>query len=179
MSYEYSEDNLIEQTASELFFERLDWDITLAYNNETFGEDSTLGRLNKKEIILKRDLLKKLKEFNPDLPETVYNKACEILTEETSTKSLAEINRDKYFMLKDGIPVEYTDDKGKIVTKRLKVFDFEDYENNYFHAVRQLWIEGKSRRMRRPDIVGFVNGIPLHTKSLKKHTTIILQTTLM
>ena len=129
MSYEYSEDNLIEQTASELFYERLDWDITLAYNNETFGEDSTLGRLNKKEVILKRDLLKKLKEFNPDLPETAYNKAFEILTEETSTKSLAEINRDKYVMLKDGIPVEYTDDRGKIVTKRLRVFDFEDYEN--------------------------------------------------
>lgn len=167
MSYEYSEDNLIEQTASELFYERLDWDITLAYNNETFGEDSTLGRLNKKEVILKRDLLKKLKEFNPDLPETAYNKAFEILTEETSTKSLAEINRDKYVMLKDGIQVEYTNDRGKVVTKRLKVFDFEDYENNYFHAVRQLWIEGKSRRMRRPDIVGFVNGIPLLFIELK------------
>lgn len=167
MSYEYSEDNLIEQTASELFYDRLDWDITLAYNNETFGEDSTLGRLNKKEVVLKRDLIKKLKELNPDLPETAYNKACEIITEETSTKSLAEINRDKYLMLKDGVQVEYTDDKGKTVTKRLKVFDFEDYENNHFHAVRQLWIEGKSKRMRRPDIVGFVNGIPLLFIELK------------
>ncbi len=167
MSYEYSEDNLIEQTATELFYDKLGWDITLAYNNETFGEDSTLGRINKKEVILKRDLIKKLKEFNPDLPETAYNKACEIITEETSTKSLAEINRDKYEMFKDGIPVEFTDNKGKIVTKRLRVFDFEDYENNHFHAVRQLWIEGKSKRMRRPDIIGFVNGIPLLFIELK------------
>ena len=68
MSYEYSEDNLIEQTAIDLFFHQLGWDTLLAYNKETFGEGSTLGRLNKKEVVVKRIFLEKLKEFNPDLP---------------------------------------------------------------------------------------------------------------
>jgi len=50
MAWEYSEDNLIEQTAIDLFFNRLGWDTALAYNKETFGEGSMLGRLNKKEV---------------------------------------------------------------------------------------------------------------------------------
>jgi type I restriction enzyme R subunit len=48
MSWEFSEDYLIEKTAIDLFFNRLGWDTALAYNKETFGEGSMLGRLNKK-----------------------------------------------------------------------------------------------------------------------------------
>lgn len=59
MTWEYSEDNLIEQTAIDLFFNRLGWDTLLAYNKEGFGDGSTLGRLNKKEVVLKRFSLKK------------------------------------------------------------------------------------------------------------------------
>ena len=61
MSFEYSEDNLIEQTAIDLFFNRLGWDTALAYNKETFGEGSTLGRLNKKEVILEKSIFGKVK----------------------------------------------------------------------------------------------------------------------
>ena len=66
--FEYSEDNLIEQTAIDLFFHQLGWDTLLAYNKESFGEGSSLGRLNKKEVVLKKTFLEKIKEFNPDLP---------------------------------------------------------------------------------------------------------------
>jgi type I restriction enzyme R subunit len=45
MAWEYSEDNLIEQTAIDLFFNQLGWDTLIAYNKESFGEGSTLGRL--------------------------------------------------------------------------------------------------------------------------------------
>ena len=168
MSYEYSEDNLIEQTAIELFHKHLGWDIAVAFNKETFGEGSSLGRLNKKEVVLKRSLLEKLKQFNPSLPDQAYTLAYEKLIEESSTKSLAEINFEKYQYLRDGIPVDFINEKGEPVkNKSLKVFDFETPENNHFLAVRQLWIEGKSRRERRPDIIGFVNGIPLLFIELK------------
>lgn len=168
MPYEYSEDNLIEQTAINLFYERLGWNTAIAYNKESFGEGSTLGRLNKREIILKRNFFLKLREFNPNLPEQTYAQAFEILTEETSTKSLAELNYEKYLLLRDGIPVDYVDADGReIKNKYLKVFDFENPVNNDFLAVRQLWIEGRSKRERRPDIIGFVNGIPLLFIELK------------
>ena len=168
MTWDYSEDHLIEQTAIDLFHKNLGWDTAIAYNKETFGEGSTLGRLNKKEVVLKKILLEKLVEFNPDLPEQAYNQAYEKLTEESITKSLAEINYEKYQLLRDGIPVDYVNEKGEQVkNKTLKVFDFDDAENNNFLAIRQLWIQGKSKRERRPDIIGFVNGIPLLFIELK------------
>jgi type I restriction enzyme R subunit len=168
MTWEYSEDNLIEQTAIDLFHNQLGWDTALAYNKETFGEGSTLGRLNKKEVVLKEIFLKKIKEFNPNLPDQAYNQAFEKLIEESITKSLSEINFEKHQLIKDGIPVDFINETGEqIKNKTLKVFDFETVGYNNFLAVRQLWIQGKSNRERRPDIIGFVNGIPLLFIELK------------
>ncbi len=171
MPSEYSEDNLVEQTAIDLFFHRLGWDTLLAYNKESFGEGSTLGRLNKKEVVLKKIFLEKLKEFNPGLPQKAYEEAYEKLIEESSTKSLAEVNVEKYQLLRDGIPAVMPPSPDRRGTesevKKLKVFDFENVNNNNFLAVRQLWIQGKSNRERRPDIIGFVNGIPLLFIELK------------
>lgn len=171
MTWEYSEDNLIEQTAIDLFFNQLGWDTLLAYNKEGLGEGSILGRLNKKEVVLKNIFLEKLKQFNPNLPEQAYNQAYEKLIEESITKSLAEINFEKHQLLRNGIPVDFIEEKGEHAgspqRKTLKVFDFDNADNNNFLAVRQLWIQGKSNRERRPDIIGFVNGIPLLFIELK------------
>lgn len=168
MSYEYSEDNLIEQTAIELFSKQLGWDTQIAFNKESFGEGSLLGRFNKKEVVLKKIVLEKLKQFNPNLPDSAYKNAYEKLIEESSIKSLDELNHEKYQLLRNGIPVDFINDKGETIkNKTLKVFDFEEVDNNHFLAVQQLWIEGKSGRQRRPDIIGFVNGIPLLFIELK------------
>ena len=168
MTWEYSEDRLIEQTAIDLFFNQLGWDTILAFNNENFGDDSTLGRSHKKEVVLKKIFLAKLKQFNPDLPDVAYTLAYDKLTEASSTKSLAEINYEKHLLLKKGIEVDFIDDKGTLIkNKTLKVFDFDNAENNNYLAVQQLWIEGKSNRLRRPDIIGFINGIPLLFIELK------------
>lgn len=168
MTWEYSEDALIEQTSIDLFHNQLGWDTAIAFNKETFGEGSTLGRLNKKEVVLKRIFLAKLKEFNPNLPEQAYHQAYEKLTEDSITKSLAEINFEKHILLRNGIPVDFVNEKGEQVkNKTLKVFDFDNAANNNFLAVRQLWIQGKSNRERRPDIIGFVNGLPLLFIELK------------
>lgn len=168
MSYEYSEDYLIEQTAIDLFSNQLGWNTLLAYNNETFGEKGTLGRLSKKEVVLKSKFIEKIKQFNPHLPEQAYRHAYETLVEESSTKSLGEINYDKHLLMRNGIPVDFINDKGEQVkNKILKVFDFDNPANNDFLAIQQLWIEGKSGRQRRPDIIGFLNGIPLLFIELK------------
>ncbi len=171
MPWEYSEDNLIEQTAIDLFFNQLGWDTAIAYNKETFGEGSTLGRLNKKEVILKKYFLEKIKEFNPSLTQKAYDEAYEKLIEESVTKSLSEINYEKHQLLRNGIAVDFINEKGEqIKNKTIKVFDFDNPGNNSFLAVRQLWIQGKSNRERRPDIIGFVNGIPLVFIELKNPT---------
>lgn len=169
-SFEYSEDRLIEQTAMQLF-EQLGWQTYTAYENETFGQsNSFLGRGSKKETILTKYLFPKLREFNPGLPEKTYQDAYEKLLESSSSKSLGELNHEKYKLLRDGIQLEFINpEKSNNEHKTLKVFDFENPSNNHFIAISQLWIEGKSKRTRRPDIIGFVNGIPLLFIELKAH----------
>ncbi len=168
MTWEYSEDNLIEKTAINLFQQTLGWHTNLAFNSETFGANGTLGRTNKREVILKKYFIEKLQSFNPGLPIKAYEDAYQKLTEASSSKSLAEINQEMHNLLKDGIAVDYVNEKGEYVkNKVLKVFNFDDPTANHFLAVRQLWIQGKSNRERRPDIIGFVNGIPLLFIELK------------
>ena len=102
-------------------------DTVLAYNKENFGEGSTFGRLNKKEVVLKRIFFEKLKEFNPRLPEQAYIQAYEKLNEESSTKSLTEINHEKYQLLREGVPVDFINEKAEQrKNKTLKVFDFDN-----------------------------------------------------
>jgi type I restriction enzyme R subunit len=72
MTWEYSEDTLIEKTAIDLFFKSLSWDTLLAYNKESFGEGIVLGRFNKKEVVLKKMFYDKIKEFNPGLLQNAY-----------------------------------------------------------------------------------------------------------
>ena len=70
MSYEYSEDGLVE-TATQQVLEELGWKVVYAWKNETLGEDGLPGRETKSEVILRRYLLAALKRYNKDLPEIV------------------------------------------------------------------------------------------------------------
>lgn len=167
MSYEYSEDGLIEKATQDVL-EELKWTVVTAWHNETFGENGLLGRENKSEVILTRYLLKALKKYNPNLPESVYNQAIETLDQKITNKTLGRINKEKYEYLKNGVPVSYTNSKGELVKKKLKVFNFSDYLDNEFLAVRQFEIIGELYQ-RRPDVIGFVNGIPLVFMELKAH----------
>jgi len=163
---EYSEDNLVEQPAIDLFKE-LEWETAFAYHSEDFGEDSKFGRANDSELILKRYLRQALKDFNPNLPARAYEIAIQHIEQSNSYQSLAEINKDKYNLFLNGVSVDYKDDKGKLITnKKLRVFDFTNYKNNHFIAIQQLWVQGRIYR-RRPDVIGFVNGIPLLFIELK------------
>lgn len=108
-----------------------------------------------------------MRRLNPGLPEQAYEKAIEKITAESSYQSLAEINLEKYNYFRDGVPVDYRNQKGELVKeKKLRVFDFDEPEKNQFLAVRQMWIQGRLH-LRRPDIIGFVNGIPLLFVELK------------
>ena len=79
------------------------------------------------------------------------------------------MNEEKYFLIRDGIPVTVKKPNGQTETKKAAVIDFQNPNNNYFLAVKELKIHGALYR-RRTDIVGFVNGIPLLFVELKKNT---------
>jgi type I restriction enzyme, R subunit len=156
----FNEDTLVQATTADYLEEQLKWESVYAYNNETFGTEGLLGRKNDREIVLTRYLGEALMKLNPGLPEKAYQEALRILTEAPVTANTLRINRENYDLLKGGVQVQYRNEEGELEKKRLRVFDFDEPENNHFLCVRELWIQGDIYR-RRADIVGFVNGLPL------------------
>ena len=162
----YTEDQLVQQTTADYLRDALGWESVYAYNNETFGPEGLLGRATDRDIVLTRYLGAALIELNPGLPDTAYREALRQITEYSVAQSPLGINRDKYKLLKDGVSISFRNDKGAQEKRHLRIFDFDQPENNHFLAVRELWIKGDLYR-RRADIVGFVNGIPLLFMELK------------
>ena len=169
MSYDYSENILVQESAGELLQKELGWDVQFAYNTEVLGEKGTFGRKEYKEILLFRYFKEALKKLNPWINESQIEAAKETLEQRLSSSSLLQINEEKYFMLREGIPVIVKKPNGQTETKKVKVIDFQNPDNNYFLAIKEMKIHGDIYR-RRTDIVGFVNGIPLLFIELKKNT---------
>ncbi|RKE86275.1 type I restriction endonuclease subunit R [Rhizobium sp. AG855] len=156
----------VEQAAEDCL-KSLGWRVAYAWTNETFGPEGTFGRANKLDTILPLHLRRALNELNPGLPEAAYTDAISKISEKAADKALGQINKEKHYLLTTGVPVTYRNAKGEIENKRLRVFDFDNPCANEFLAVRQLEVASELYP-RRPDIVGFVNGIPLVVFELKE-----------
>ena len=169
MSYDYSENILVQQSAGDLLREELGWRVAFAYNTEVLGENGTFGRKSYREILLVRYFRSALKRLNPWINEDQISEAQKQMEHRLSTSSLLQINEEKYRLIRDGIPVTVKRPDGKTETRRAAVIDFQDPGKNDFLAVQELKIHGELHR-RRTDIVGFVNGIPLLFVELKKTT---------
>ena len=131
-----------------------------AHNHEDFGPESLLGRASEHEVVLVRTLRRALAELNPGRPEAAFDDLVRQLTVTVGAQSIVAANRAMYALIRDGVRVTYRNDEGERVSDRLRVLDFERPENNHFLCVRELWVRGDLYR-RRPDIIGFVNGLPL------------------
>lgn len=169
MTYDYSENILVQESAGNLLRNELGWDVQFAYNTEVLGDSGTFGRKSYKEILLVRYFRAALKKLNPWITETQILEARAVLEKRLSTASLLQVNEEKYFLIRDGIPVTVKRPDGKTEVKKAAVIDFLHPENNYFLAIKELKIHGDLYR-RRTDIVGFVNGLPLLFVELKKNT---------
>ena len=169
MSYDYSENILVQESAGNLLRDELGWDVRFAYNTEVLGKNGTFGRESYKEILLLRYFHEALKTLNPWMNESQISEAQKALENRLSTSSPLQVNEEKYFLIRDGIPVTVKKPNGQTETKKAAVIDFQNPDNNYFLAVKELKIHGALYR-RRTDIVGFVNGIPLLFVELKKNT---------
>lgn len=167
MSYEYSENILIQESSGNVLEHKLGWEVVFAYESEKLGVNGTLGRTSYREIVLKRYLREALLRNNEWLTEEQCTDAIKTLCAYSNSETLMQINENKYKLLRDGIPVQCRKPDGSFETRTAKVFDFDEPENNHFLAVKEMKIHGELYR-RRTDIVGFVNGIPLLFVELKK-----------
>src|SRR3989338_2170466 len=161
---EFSENNLIEQTAVKIFAEL--WGVKSFINAYSEEGDALLGRENQGQVVLINRLKQALEKLNPDAPQEAIAQAITELTRDRSAASLVNANHDLYKLIKDGVKTEIRAEDGSFETVTIKVIDFKDATNNDFLLVSQMWITGDLHK-RRPDLIGFVNGLPLVLIELK------------
>lgn len=149
----------------------LDWLRTLGYT-VLHGPDIAVGQAaaergdpNFRDVVLEERVRRALASLNPDLPpeaiEDAYRKLIKV-----DAPSLIERNRAVNRMLVDGVTVEYRRNDGSIAGVQARVIDFDNPDNNDWLTVSQFTV-AEGHHTRRPDVVLFVNGLPLAVIELK------------
>jgi len=133
-------------------------------NAEDLNDGS--NRTSKRDVILIDRVREAAIRLNPDIPQITIESALEKLCERRQAMTLIAANQEIYELLRDGIPVVFDNAQGQSQQERVRLLDFNVPGNNRFLAVTQLWIKGE-RGFRRPDVLLYVNGIPLVFIELK------------
>lgn len=161
MSIKVFSESEVEQSA-------LEWLDELGYEI-AFGPDLIEGahaeRESFQEVILKERLMDALLSMNPRVPKTAIEDAIRQILIPTQV-SLVENNRMFHLMIMNGVNVTYHDQNGNLKHTQVKLFDFEHINCNNFLAANQFTVI-ENRVEKRPDVVIFVNGLPLVVFELK------------
>jgi len=128
-------------------------------------EGAVAERADFRTVILKARLAAAVRRLNPKLPPAAVEEVVHIVATRTHP-SLAQNNRGFHKLLMDGVKIEFTNAKGAKETDHAQLIDFHTPENNDFLVVNQFTVTG-TKKPRRPDIVVFINGLPLGLIELK------------
>ncbi len=154
----------IETFAIELF-ESLGWQYAFGYDIAPDAEN-TIKRNSFEEVLLLNILEAQLRTINPQIPEEAIQDAVKTISNiPNQYPNLLANNEAFHRLLTEGIRVTYrknAEEKGEIV----KLIDFKNPTNNHFFVVNQFTVVENDIH-KRPDIVLFVNGIPLVVFELK------------
>ena len=141
----------------------LDWSV--AHGPDIAPDALTTERADYGQVVLERRLRDALARLNPNLPAEALDDAFRKLTR-AEGPTLETCNRAFHRMVVDGVTVEYRSDNGAIRGAQARVIDFEDPADNDWLAVNQFTVV-ENKHERRPDVVLFVNGLPLGVIELK------------
>ena len=117
------------------------------------------------EVVLKSVLRGVVGRLNPDLPDEALDDAVRRLARPEGA-TLEARNRAFHRMMVEGVTVEYRDAGGTVRGAQVKAIDFDEPDANDWLAVNQFTVV-ENRRERRPDLVLFINGLPLAVIELK------------
>ena len=146
----------------------IDWFKELGYEYKDGYEIAPEGidpeRDNFKQVILEERLKNSLVKINSDIPyQTIDESIPQILS--PNIPGLINCNREMHKLMTKGLKVTFTEDNQEI-GKQLKLIDYENMENNDWLVVNQFEVQG-DQRLRIPDVIVFVNGLPLGVIELK------------
>ena len=144
------------------WFERMGY--AVAYGPDIEPEQPRQERKSFDEVVLADRLRSSLARINKDVPASAIDDAVRKLLI-TETPNLCENNRRFHHYAVEGIPVEYQT-KGETAHRSVALFDYDRIENNDWLVVNQFSVI-EDHHARRPDVVVFVNGIPLAVVELK------------
>ncbi len=135
-------------------------------SDETIGPDGKAPERDSHDVVvLHPRLADAVARLNPHLPDAVRGEAIRKLTQ-SELPTLLEENRRIHALLTEGVDVEYAAADGALTASKVRLLDFDTPGNNDWLAVQQfVVISGHTKR--RPDVVLFVNGLPLAVIELK------------
>ena len=153
-------ENHIEQSALEILKE-LEYEVI-------FGQYWARGNKEREryqDVVLIGRLKEAVKRLNPELPESAQAEVVRKVIREVSPDPVLD-NRQLHLLLVEGVDIEYRREDGELRTGKARLIDFDNIRNNDFVAVNQVTIiHGDVER--RPDVILFINGLPLVTIELK------------
>jgi type I restriction enzyme R subunit len=138
----------------------IDWLSDLGYTHKS---GTTLPQ-NNTDVVLKDQLLQFIQKKYPSIPKEIQTLAVAEFVN-NSGADLEHRNRSFHLKLTKGLEFAYEDASGKEKAVHIYPIDFNNPENNTFWAVNQFSIIGKNKR--RPDIIIYINGLPLIVFELK------------
>ncbi len=155
-------ESTIEQAAL-AWLENMGWKV--GHGPEIAPDMPAAERADYSEVVLKQRLCDALGRLNPELPPEALEDAFRKLTRPEGA-DLIQRNRALHRLLVNGVTVEYRTADGVIRGAQVRVIDFDGPTNNDWLAVNQYAVV-ENKHSRRPDVVLFVNGLPLAVIELK------------
>ncbi|MDO8417686.1 MAG: type I restriction endonuclease subunit R [Agitococcus sp.] len=131
------------------------------------------NRQDKRDVILADRLKTACIRLNPHIPQTVIDSVIEKVRERRVALSAIAANYELYQLIRDGVAVTFDDANGLKQHEKVRLIDFQTHNksNNEYLAVSQLWIksigQAPKANYRRPDIILYINGLPLVFIELK------------
>ena len=136
-----------------------------AYGPEIAHDGEAPEREDYKQTLLTGRLLDALQRINPHIPKAALDEQVVHVLTKPESPVLIQNNRKFQQYLLDGVPVEYTDGDEK-KSDQVQLIDFHNSDNNQFLVVNQFTVQGMKMN-RRPDVVVFINGLPIAVIELK------------
>ncbi|MEW8459006.1 MAG: type I restriction endonuclease subunit R [Candidatus Thiodiazotropha endolucinida] len=144
------------------WFQSIGYDYICGYDIAPDGDRPE--RVDYRQIVLLDRLQSQLQIINPHIPHPVLETVCQQIAK-PETPVLIKNNYAFHKLLREGVKVDYKDE-GKNKADHVQLIDFADLKNNQFLVVNQYTISG-TKQMRRPDVLVFINGLPLAVIELK------------
>lgn len=164
-----SEDNIEQAICTRLSLPEYGWQrIECDPSVEGQNDVSKTGRSRVEECILPEIFRKALQRINSQIDTEILNGIVKEYQKDYTGTDMVDTNYKFYNQLRNGIRVKIHKN-GREDFDIVKLIDFDNPKNNDFHCVNQMWIKGHFR-YRRPDVLLFVNGLPLVFIELKNST---------